>query len=990
MEGVLTLVLLCAVSALGQMKPANVGNVQTFQTETELTFQWDIVDGNTSYSYKLMNGSAQVVLINVTGTDRVVTYKVSSLSPGTNYSFTLYTVFNGNQSDGYHFSAVTDPSNVGSVSVVNRKETFITLQWEKVDKRNDYTYELINWNKDEPPELISPTDTLVEHNVTSLAPGTEYSFTLYTVFEDVKSSGYNFSNVTVPSNVGSVSVFDRKETYIILQWDKVDKRNDYTYELINWNKVEPPIHISPTDPLVEHNVTSLAPGTEYSFTLYTVFEDVKSSGYNFSNVTVPSNIANTPTVVDFNDTDVIFQWTTSNKAYNYSLERSNTSREYIYNIGEGIKVTCHINGLIPATNYSFTLYTEFFDVRSTGFTFSHTTSLSRVTEVIFTRSQTQLNITWNKLNKNNIYDYILSESDGNEKRYYGSSEGNEFTHIYSSLTPGTVYSFTLYTEVNGQRNGSTIKSITTINCVSFKWDVTNSSIDAQVIGSTHVKAKSRTSNATILPVVDNRVNLQELYPGDNYTVSLWYYLDSEKLLQCSHLLTLVPNSVVRLRCDHFSGGYGLAVIWDPPYGVVDVVQVDVDKQRFILTSNASQRQEVKSLQAAQWYKVTATSFSGAMKSQTESRNCQTNPAGVIAGVLVFFLLVIIICAAVFLWLRYGSAKRNNSKPLVESKVTKKNYKPIPVDTFPEHFRNMSCDENRGFSEEYEDLSSVGIEQSSAAADLPENKDKNRFSNVLPYDSSRVHLTVNDEEDSDYINASYMPGYGNASKQYIAAQGPLPSTVNDFWRMVWEKRSQAIVMVTNCTESGRVKCEQYWPLDYSPCLYGNLVVTVKSEDKAQSWTLRELNIKNKSTSETRTVKHFHFTAWPDHGVPFGTEELIKFRGRVRQHIGNSYSAGPTVVHCSAGVGRTGTLIALDVLLQQLDREKTVGIAAFVQQMRLCRPLMVQTESQYVFLHQCIMDSLKTKVVAQSEPLYENTDTIYVNSIALKQYENGSKI
>ncbi|XP_039522534.1 receptor-type tyrosine-protein phosphatase H-like isoform X2 [Pimephales promelas] len=981
MEGVLTLVLLCAVFALGQMKPANVANVKTSQTETELTFQWDIVDGNTNYSYKLMGDSAPIVLINATG--QVVTYTVSSLSPGTNYSFTLYTVFNGSQSDGYNFSAVTVPSNVGSVSVFDRKETYIILQWEKVNNRSDYTYELKYWIKDEPPTQ-SPTDSLEEHNVTSLSPGTEYFFTLYTVFDRVRSSGYNFSNVTVPSNVGSVSVVNREETYITLQWKKVNNRSDYIYELKNWTL------ISPNDSFVQHNVTSLSPGTEYFFTLYTVFEDVKSSGYNFSNVTVPSNIANPPKVVDFNDTDVTFQWITSNIAYNYSLERSNTSREYIYNIAEGIEVTRHINGLNPATNYNFTLYTEFFDVRSTGYKFSHTTSLSRVTGVDFTRSETQLIITWNKLNKNNIYNYILSESNGKEESFSGSSEENEFKHTYSSLTPGTVYSYTLYTEVNGQRNGSTFRSITTINCVSFKWDITNSSIEAQVNGSTHVKAENRTGNAISLPITDNRVKLQELYPGENYNVSLLYHLDTEELLQCSHLLTLVPNSVGRLRCEYFSGGYGLAVIWDPPTGVFDVVQVDVGKQSFN-SSSKEQKLNVKSLQVAQWYTVTATSFSGAMRSKTASSNCQTNPAGVIAGVLVFFLLVIIICAAVFVWLRYRSGKRNNPKPLVESKGTKKNYyKPIPMDAFSEHFRNMSCDENRGFSEEYEDLSSVGIEQSSAAATVLENKEKNRFSNVLPYDSSRVHLTVNDEEDSDYINASYIPGYGNASKQYIAAQGPLPSTVNDFWRMVWEKRSQAIVMVTNCTESGRVKCEQYWPLDYSPCLYGNLVVTVKSEDKAQSWTLRELNIKNKSTSETRTVKHFHFTAWPDHGVPYGTEELIKFRGLVRQHIENSYSAGPTVVHCSAGVGRTGTLIALDVLLQQLHREKAVGIAAFVQEMRLCRPLMVQTESQYVFLHQCIMDSLKTKVVAQSEPLYENTDMIYVNSIALKQYENGSNI
>uniref|UniRef100_A0A671MV91 protein-tyrosine-phosphatase n=1 Tax=Sinocyclocheilus anshuiensis TaxID=1608454 RepID=A0A671MV91_9TELE len=252
---------------------------------------------------------------------------------------------------------------------------------------------------------------------------------------------------------------------------------------------------------------------------------------------------------------------------------------------------------------------------------------------------------------------------------------------------------------------------------------------------------------------------------------------------------------------------------------------------------------------------------------------------------------------------------------------------------------------------------------------PENKDKNRFSNVLACECLHTHthtlicvgfsidvivilsklyflspypnpapkhrLTQNVLENVPggltfvYCLCAYQ-GYANASRQYIAAQGPLPSTVNDFWRMVWEKRSQVIVMLFERT---------IYIYIYMPCIYGHLLVSVKSEDKFPSWTLREFN---KTTSETRTVRHFHFTAWPDHGVPTGTEELIQFRGRIRQHVESSFSAGPTIVHCSAGVGRTGTLIALDVLLQQLDKEKAVGISAFVQQMRLSRPLMVQTE------------------------------------------------
>ncbi|XP_016086708.1 receptor-type tyrosine-protein phosphatase H-like [Sinocyclocheilus grahami] len=609
---------------------------------------------------------------------------------------------------------------------------------------------------------------------------------------------------------------------------------------------------------------------------------------------------------------------------------------------------------------------------------------------VIRRTETELTFEWKVENSN--YSYILA-TNGIEVFPISASETDYLNHTVSSLSPGTNYSFTLYTVFeNYTSKGLNFSDVTALDCASFNWKVTNSSIEAEVNGCTYVKAQNSTGSDKNYPLNDNRVNLQDLYPGGSYTVSLFYDLESERLLQCSHRLTLVPNSVSHLRCEYHSGGYGLAVIWDPPYGVVDVVQVDVDRQSFNKSHSSEKtiRQEINGLQAAQWYKVTASSFSGAVRSQTVSVNCQTNPAGVIAGVLVFFLLVIIICVAVFVWCRYGSAKHNKYDFFVESKVPNKNYKPISLDKFPEYYQNMSRDENRGFSEEYEDLSSVGIEQSSIAALLPENKDKNRFANVSAYDSSRVHLTTKDEGDSDYVNANYMPGYGNASRQYIAAQGPLPSTVNDFWRMVWEKRSQAIVMLTNCTESGRVKCEQYWPLDYTPCLYGNLLVTVKSEDKFPSWTLQEFNVKNKDTSETRTVRHFHFTAWPDHGVPAGTEELIQFRALIRQHIESSFSAGPTIVHCSAGVGRTGTLIALDVLLQQLHKEKAVGIAAFVKQMRLSRPLMVQTESQYVFLHQCIMDSLQPKAGPKSEPLYENSDMIYVNAIALKDYDKQSQI
>ncbi|XP_051971225.1 receptor-type tyrosine-protein phosphatase H-like isoform X4 [Xyrauchen texanus] len=999
MRHILLLGLLCVVPIWGQTtdtstpsppesNPPDVKSVAVIdRTESEITLQWE--RDNSNYTYLLKYSNVPEISINGSLMDSIVTYKVSDLTAGTRYLFTLYTVLSGLRSNGYNFSNVTAPSDVNSVEVIARTEFDLTLQWNQVNTNYTYVLKFSNGTDTVSNITRSETDSIKTCTVSNLSAGTQYSFTLYTEFEGVSSKGYNFSNFTAPSDVNSVEVIARTEFDLTLQWNQVNTNYTYVLKFSNGTDTVSNITRSETDSVKTCTVSNLSAGTQYSFTLYTEFEGVSSRGYNFSKVTKPSTV-DSVSVINRNDTDMILQWNMvtnrDNNTYTYLLEYRKESWQESITISSDDN-SAIISNLIPATNYNFTLYTLFKNVTSNGYNFTNSTTLSDVTEVNVTqRSQNQLTIKWNKLIYNYTYNYTLYQSDGNLV-HFTDSQG-VFTHEISSLTPGTEYNFTLFTVVNNfTSSGYFFKNVTTIDCASINWKVTNSSITAEVEGCTNVTAKNITDSEQIGSVNKNIVNIDHLYPGAVYTILLWYDLGPEKLLQCTHNQTLVPNCVSQLRCQYLYGGYGLSVHWDPPVGIVQVVQVDVDGKIF---NQSRYSQDVKGLQAAQWYKVAATSISGDLSSDRVTVNCQTDPKGVIAGVLVFFLLLIIICVGVFIWFRISkqtskqTSKRSNLP--MESKIVPNNkYTPIHLEKFPEHFQKMSRDENRGFSEEYEDLSSVGTEQSRSAALLPENKKKNRFSNVLAYDCSRVHLTINDEGDSDYINANYMPGFGSAKREYIAAQGPLPNTVNDFWRMIWEKRSGVIIMVTNCIESGRTKCEQYWPLDYTPCIYGNLLVTIISENKAQSWTLREFTVKNKETSEIRTVRHFHFTAWPDHGVPESTEELIRFRGLVRQHIESSSSAGPTVVHCSAGVGRTGTLIALDVLLQQLQTEKAVGIAAFIHSMRLNRPLMVQTESQYVFLHQCIMDTLQPK----TEALYENSDMIYVNAMAMKEYESGNR-
>ncbi|CAL9682662.1 unnamed protein product [Knipowitschia caucasica] len=302
--------------------------------------------------------------------------------------------------------------------------------------------------------------------------------------------------------------------------------------------------------------------------------------------------------------------------------------------------------------------------------------------------------------------------------------------------------------------------------------------------------------------------------------------------------------------------------------------------------------------------------------------------------------------------------------------------PISGCHFESHLNKLQADSNYLLSEEFEDLKDVGRNQTMDLSRLPENRGKNRYNNILPYDSTRVKLSyLEDDPCSDYINASYMPG-NNYRREYIATQGPLPGTKDDFWRMVWEHGVCNVVMVTQCVEKGRVKCDQYWPADREPLYYGDLVIEMLSESVLPEWTIREFKMSSESScTYPRLVRHFHYTVWPDHGVPESTQSLIQFVRTVRDYVDRAPNTGPTVVHCSAGVGRTGTFMALDRVLQQLDSKGTVDLYGCVFDLRLHRQHMVQTECQYSFLHQCVRDVLRARKHRSEQenplyPIYEN--------------------
>lgn len=296
--------------------------------------------------------------------------------------------------------------------------------------------------------------------------------------------------------------------------------------------------------------------------------------------------------------------------------------------------------------------------------------------------------------------------------------------------------------------------------------------------------------------------------------------------------------------------------------------------------------------------------------------------------------------------------------------------PVQLDDFDAYIKDMSKDSAYKFSLQFEELKSVGLDLSHDAADLPVNRPKNRYTNILPYDFSRVQLlSMHNDEGSDYINANYIPGY-NSTREYIATQGPLPETRNDFWKMVMQQKSHIVVMLTQCNERRRVKCDHYWPFTDEPVAYGEIAVEMLSESESADWTVR--NFRLNYADENQDILHLNYTSWPDHGVPTvnAIENILQFVQIVRQQVNRT--KGPIIVHCSAGVGRTGTFIALDRLMQHIREHEFVDILGLVSEMRSHRLSMVQTEEQYVFIHQCVLLMWKKKkqLSVTSDVIYEN--------------------
>ncbi|XP_043402968.1 receptor-type tyrosine-protein phosphatase kappa isoform X3 [Chelonia mydas] len=361
--------------------------------------------------------------------------------------------------------------------------------------------------------------------------------------------------------------------------------------------------------------------------------------------------------------------------------------------------------------------------------------------------------------------------------------------------------------------------------------------------------------------------------------------------------------------------------------------------------------------------------------------------GMAVAVAVPVVLVLLVAGALLLWLVLSRKKRDEPKDKSNGSIPLKRNRgagasrlrtQIPVAELLEslkRFKRAEMEEEGaeddanperppvGRDAEYQKLVS-GLLHPSHAGKEPWNQAKNRYKSVIPYDHCRVVLQ-SANVGADYINASYVDSY-RSPRFFIAAQGPLPGTVVDFWQMIWQEKVSAIVMLTGLVEQNKTKCEQYWPEGEQVC--GDFTVTLSNTWTTTSLVTRTFRLQRAGSPLPRNMQQFHYLLWPDHGVPSNPARLLQLVEMVNERVSEA-PAGPVLVHCSAGIGRTGTFIALDVLLKMARAEGSVDVFRCVQRLREQRVGMVQTKEQYTFLYEVLLEGLlcgNTGVLVESVP------------------------
>ncbi|KAG5839089.1 hypothetical protein ANANG_G00201230 [Anguilla anguilla] len=1004
-------------------------NATTINT-TVVVLHWHRPQGyQQGYSYRVETSCCMPTPRNQTEQDSMAT--ITDLIPGTNCSFTVYSqVQNGIEGEPISVYQYTKPERV-SPAVSNRGtndtiEVTCLPPLGNVEKK--YMVNLTSIYGDNQSMVVS--SSFPSQLFSGLTPGRKYTVVVTTISGPFAEDSEPVSSATYPNAPGPITVTNKTTDSVAIEWTPAPgmDRGSFSYH-VTYGSSAHDLKSHDTD-LNELTVVGLVSGTPYNISVATVglFQYASQPALRFVTTRPESvrGLQQSSTAVDM--IGIAWQRPVGFKpGYSYYVTVQDSTGHLIRN-GSTSQLSHNWMGLSPGNRYTFGVTSRTSDgTPGSPVTISVCTDASPV--VIFkcdgpNRTGPVLNLAWDS-------------PEGANKGF--------------SLTWGDTGSVTLPPCTGNCRHNIENLSyytryqvrITTIGCGKtssvHKTDCqTGITAPPEPSRSTGFAVREKKHNMFVLkfnssilnskngPIVAYGIlmtsNLKEFSNENN--VGLQKYLnkthdDWTKDESVPYLATALDTNVEQTRNEksEFEVNIGSGSRWN---GYTNGPLSARTTYRFALVMFTYVALANELVDASR-------SLFSISKFFDEDVALPENPTVITVGALAGALSAVTCFTAIAAGVYWKKATRKTPSDIP---IESMSGAPVRVEDYEAYHRRQSANSNCGFAEEYEELKPVGIGQCKVSAEAPENKGKNRYTNVLPYESSRVKLSIQGSPYDDYINASYVPGY-NCKKEFIAAQGPLPGTVDEFWRMLWEKNVRTLVMLTRCNEQGRVKCEEYWPSRTKH--FKNIFVTTTSVVPLEDWTVRDFDVKNVKTAETRSLRQFHFTAWPDHGVPESTELLIDFRHLVREHMDLVSRNSPTVVHCrwvkstvtwthwdqhsrksttvvycrwvksrfiwirmdqcsrnsptvvhgSAGVGRTGTMIAIDHLLFQIERDSMVDLYGTVYSMRMHRALMVQTEDQYVFLHKCALDIIKSRTGT-------NVDLIYQNVAAVDIYENVTTI
>ncbi|KAM9570347.1 receptor-type tyrosine-protein phosphatase eta isoform 4-T4 [Salvelinus alpinus] len=935
------------------------------------------------YTYRIQTEGCVSTPTNhtVTGEEAVI----PELTPGTNCTFRVSVkAQDGIEGGTVSIFQYTEPESVQPSISNNGSTNTMVVSWAAPPGNvGQYVVHLNSTDQVFTPVWLNSNQQT--HTFSYLSAAREYTAVVTTISGPFNETSGPVTTATQPNPPGPIMILEKTTSSVTVEWGEAPLMANTTFSyLVKYlstqldNKTVTTTNTSQTLP-------SLSSGTPYNMSVVTVgvlgfhSEEVWSSLVTTRPESVQSLSAVTAEV------NLTLTWSKPvghKPGYSYRVTWTNSTGLIISNRTTAME-NLPVNGLVPGSPYNFTVTTQTDDgTEGAPVSTSSCTNASPVSNLKCASPNdpnAKLNLSWTKPKGLHQGFQITAKETIQlpQGQVHNKTIGDcnpACGHTVPDLKHYTDYTLTVTTLGCGKT--STIQSLT------CKTGITVPSIPADVESLVRVTSKDHNSfsvqltpsllDSTNGPIkhygvlVTSDINNVDQSNSSQYLVKT--YQDWEAGSTTAYLATVkdnTNNSRRRKRAGNIDIYIGDKTSWkgytngqlkakrEYSYAIVLFTEMVVEQNGLLNVGSSL---------------VVITLFNSNSLYLPQDPVVTSVAVGATLG--VFVILVIITAGFIIYW------RRQNKKDSSDIQIHSMRTVVVRVEDYEAYYKKQRADSNCGFAEEFEDLKLVGTAQAKTSALAMENKSKNRYNNVLPYDSSRVKLSIHGSPFDDYINSNYIPGY-NSRKEFIAAQGPLPGTVNEFWRMIWEKNVQTLVMLTRCNEQGRVKCEEYYPSETKH--FENITVTTTSEIPLEDWTIRDFDIKNVKTVEIRSVRHFHFTAWPDHGVPETTELLINFRHLVREHMDQYSRHSPTVVHCSAGVGRTGTFIAIDRLIFQIERESMVDVYGTIHDLRMHRPLMVQTEEQYVFLNQCAMDIIRSRTGT-------NVDLIYQNTAALTIYEN----